>query len=113
METRKNDIRNLIISILLVILIILILFLIFGNLLPSKKGNSNNNVTIDFKLIGDSDRKHYPILPGVTFTSDEKDEYNLGSWEGNPLDCFASLITGINVSNVAIVGQGTIDGNVS
>ena len=55
METRKNDIRNLIISILLVILIILILFLIFGNLLPSKKGNSNNNVTIDFKLNGNSE----------------------------------------------------------
>ena len=40
----------------------------------------------------------------MTYTSDEKDEYNLGSWEGNPLDCFASIITGINVENVNIIG---------
>lgn len=65
----------------------------------------------DAHLIGDIDRNHYPILPGMTYTSDEKGEYNLGSWEGNPLDCFASIITGINVSNVKIIGQGTIDGN--
>lgn len=74
-----------------------------------------SNITIELAegahLIGDIDRTHYPILPGVTFTSDESDEYNLGSWEGNPLDCFASIITGINVSNVKIIGKGIIDGN--
>lgn len=74
-----------------------------------------SNITIEFergaKLIGDIDRNHYPILPGMIYTSDEKDEYNLGSWEGNPLDCFASIITGINVSNVNIIGEGIIDGN--
>ena len=47
------------------------------------------------------------------YTSDEKDEYNLGSWEGNPLDCFASIITGVNVENVKIIGQGVIDGNAN
>ena len=76
-----------------------------------------SNITIelaeDAKLIGDIDRKHYPILPGITFTSDELDEYNLGSWEGNPLDCFASIITGVNVENVKIIGKGIIDGNAS
>ena len=65
----------------------------------------------DAHLIGDIDRNHYPVLPGMTYTTDEKGEYNLGSWEGNPLDCFASIITGINVSNVKIIGLGTIDGN--
>lgn len=74
-----------------------------------------SNITIELAegahLIGDIDRTHYPILPGVIYTSDEKDEYNLGSWEGNPLDCFASIITGINVSNVKIIGKGIIDGN--
>jgi len=76
-----------------------------------------SNITIELaknaKLIGDIDRNHYPILPGVTFTSDEKDEYNLGSWEGNPLDCFASIITGVNVENVNIIGEGVIDGNAN
>ena len=74
-----------------------------------------SNITIELdknaRLIGDIDRNHYPILPGVTYTTDEKDEYNLGSWEGNPLDCFASIITGINIENVKIIGEGIIDGN--
>ena len=74
-----------------------------------------SNITIELKegahIIGDIDRNHYPILPGMTITTDEQDDYNLGSWEGNPLDCFASLITGINVSNVSIIGKGIIDGN--
>ena len=74
-----------------------------------------SNITIELAegahLIGDTDRTHYPVLPGMTYTSDEKDEYNLGSWEGNPLDCFASIITGINVENVKIIGKGIIDGN--
>lgn len=74
-----------------------------------------SNITIeldkDARLIGDTDRTHYPILPGMVYTSDEQDEYNLGSWEGNPLDCFASIITGVNVENVKIIGQGIIDGN--
>ncbi|MDE5868552.1 MAG: glycoside hydrolase family 28 protein, partial [Anaeroplasmataceae bacterium] len=74
-----------------------------------------SNITIelaeDAHLIGDTDRNHYAILPGMTYTTDEKDEYNLGSWEGNPLDCFASIITGINVENIKIIGKGIIDGN--
>lgn len=74
-----------------------------------------SNITIELakgaRLVGDIDRNHYPILPGVIYTTDEKDEYNLGSWEGNPLDCFASIITGINIENVKIIGEGIIDGN--
>lgn len=74
-----------------------------------------SNITIELaegaRLIGDIDRNHYPILPGVVYKTDEKDEYNLGSWEGNPLDCFASIITGINIQNVKIIGKGIIDGN--
>ncbi|MCR5112978.1 MAG: glycoside hydrolase family 28 protein [Acholeplasmatales bacterium] len=74
-----------------------------------------SNITIELakgaRLVGDTDRTHYPVLPGVIYTSDEKDEYNLGSWEGNPLDMFASIITGINVENVNIIGEGIIDGN--
>ncbi len=74
-----------------------------------------SNITIEFekgaRLVGDIDRNHYPILPGVIYTSDELDEYNLGSWEGNPLDCFASIVTGVNVENVTIIGEGIVDGN--
>ncbi len=63
-------------------------------------------------LLGDTDRSHYPVLPGMVrnlYHNDE--EYNIASWEGNPLDCFASLITVLNVQNLDIIGEGTIDGN--
>ena len=62
-------------------------------------------------LLGDTDRNHYPILPGMIPTTDEKDEYNLASWEGNPLTSFASLVTAIDAQNLDIIGPGTLDGN--
>ena len=40
-------------------------------------------------LLGDNDRTHYPILPGVLPSENEVDEYYLTGWEGNPLDSFA------------------------
>ena len=64
-------------------------------------------------LLGDPDRSHYGILPGMIRCTDEKEEYNLGTWEGNPLDCFASLITGIDAENVDIYGRGALDGNAA
>ena len=76
-----------------------------------------SNITIEFeegaRLLGTTDKNLYPVLPGVTYTNDEKDEYNLGSWEGNPLNCYASIVTGINVSNIKIVGKGIVDGGAS
>jgi len=74
-----------------------------------------SNINIEFEegatLLGHIDRNEYPILPGYTIANNERDEYLLGTWEGNPLDMFASLITGINVENVNIVGKGILDGN--
>jgi polygalacturonase len=60
-----------------------------------------------------TDRTKYPIFPGLIESYDEKEEYNLGTWEGNPLPMFSGIITGINVSNVIICGKGMIDGNSS
>lgn len=62
-------------------------------------------------LLGDPDRAHYPVLPGMSESTDETTEYNLGTWEGNPLDSFASLLTGIGVRNVDIAGPGALDAN--
>jgi polygalacturonase len=76
-----------------------------------------SDITIELKegaiLLGNTDRNNYPILPGTTLLTDESDDYNLGSWEGNPLDCFASIITSVNVKNVNIIGKGVIDGNAN
>ncbi|MBR5421622.1 MAG: glycoside hydrolase family 28 protein [Lachnospiraceae bacterium] len=63
-------------------------------------------------LLGDTDRTHYPVLPGMTRgLYDNEKEYNLSSWEGNPLDSFASLITALDAEELSIIGRGTIDGN--
>ena len=40
-------------------------------------------------ILGDNDRTHYPILPGVLPSENEVDEYYLTGWEGNPLDSLA------------------------
>lgn len=76
-----------------------------------------SHITIEFeegaRLLGHTNRALYPILPGYTITTDEKDEFYLGTWEGNPLNQFASLITGIDVENVSIVGRGILDGNAA
>jgi len=60
-----------------------------------------------------TERSKFPVLPGLIESYDETEEYNLGTWEGNPLDMFSSIITGINVSNVIISGEGVLDGNAS
>lgn len=74
-----------------------------------------SHITIIFEegaaLVGLTDRNKYPVLPGYTISEDEQREYYLGTWEGNPLDTMASLITGINVENVKIIGKGIVDGN--
>ncbi len=73
-----------------------------------------SEITLEFEegaaLIGHTNPDYYPILPGVTLKTDEKEEIYLGTWEGNPLDCFASLVTGICVKNVRIIGKGVLNG---
>ena len=58
----------------------------------------------------ETDRTKFPILPGMTLSTDETDDLNLGSWEGNPLDTFASFLTGVHVKDVTICGEGVLDG---
>ncbi len=57
-----------------------------------------------------TDRSRFPILPGLTQSTDEKDEYNLGTWEGNPLDMYAAMLTGLQVDDVVVYGQGILNG---
>ncbi len=52
------------------------------------------------------------ILPG--FVRDFRGGHLfLGSWEGNPLDCFAGLFTLLDVEDVQIYGKGKLDGGGS
>ncbi len=64
------------------------------------------------RLIGHPDIARWPILPG-TVRANGKGEEVLGTWEGEAADCHASLITGVEVENVTIHGEGVIDANAS
>ncbi|MET3599615.1 polygalacturonase PglA [Martelella mangrovi] len=55
-------------------------------------------------LYGIADRDQYPILPA----RDENGRV-LGTWEGVAEACYASLLTAIDTSDIAIVGGGVID----
>lgn len=57
-----------------------------------------------------TDRRHFPILPAPIATQDGEDEFHLGTWEGVPRPAFAALLTGVNVRDVEIYGQGVLDG---
>ena len=71
-----------------------------------------SHMTLEIKenaeLLLKTDREAFPILPGVTFTRDG--EYCLGSFEGNPLDSYASCLNLIGVEDVRLLGPGTVDG---
>lgn len=60
-----------------------------------------------------TDKEKFPIFPGIIESYDETDQYNLGSWEGNPLPMYTSIICGVNAEDVVIYGKGTINGNAS
>lgn len=60
-----------------------------------------------------TDREAFPILKGNAKADTEGGEYFLGTWEGDPMDMFAGIITGVGVENVTITGEGTIDGCAS
>ncbi len=60
-----------------------------------------------------TDRTRFPVFPGRIESYDETDEYHLGTWEGNPLDMFSAIITGVNVKNVVLYGEGLVEGNAS
>lgn len=77
------------------------------------KSNVNIELAEGAELRAETDRYAYPKFPALIESYDETDEYNLGTWEGNPLPMFAGIITGINVENVLIYGKGTINGNAS
>lgn len=60
-------------------------------------------------LLGKTDREDYPVLPGIVeYGSDQR---NFGTWQGEEVDCFASLLTAINCQNVTVAGEGIIDCN--
>ena len=73
-----------------------------------------SNITLEIGkgavLAAIPDKPRYPVLPGRIESYDEKEEFLPATWEGDPLDSFASLLTGMYVENVTICGEGVLDG---
>lgn len=73
-----------------------------------------SNITIELDegatLLGSTDEKRYPILPGEVVDM-RGNKLQFGTWEGNPSSMPQALVFGANISNVNIIGQGVIDGN--
>lgn len=74
------------------------------------KSGINLEIAKDAELMAQTDRNRFVKFPGMIESYDEQDEYNLGTWEGNPLPMFAGIITGIGVSDVKVYGEGIING---
>ncbi|MDO5293273.1 MAG: glycoside hydrolase family 28 protein [bacterium] len=77
------------------------------------KSDTNIEIGKGARIVAHKDRSLYPKLQGLIESYDETKEYNLGTWEGNPLIMFAGIITGINAENVSIYGEGILDGDAT
>jgi polygalacturonase len=60
-------------------------------------------------LVGNPERSAYPTLQGLIPSADG--DINLGTWQGEEVTCFASLITAYNCKNVKVIGEGVVDCN--
>lgn len=65
------------------------------------------------RLLGHPDIERWPLLPATLTPADGGEALVLGSWEGRPAPCHASLLTALDVERVVIDGEGCIDGNAS
>ncbi len=75
------------------------------------KDNVNIELAKGAVLSAFTDRSRFPVFPGMIQSYDEGGEYNLGTWEGNPLPMYTAILTGVGVKDAAVYGQGIIDGN--
>lgn len=60
-----------------------------------------------------TERERFPVFKGICQSADKSSEMVLGTWEGDAMDMFAGILTGVGVKNVTICGEGVIDGNAS
>jgi len=73
---------------------------------------SNLTIQIDkgATIYGDPEVKDYPLLPGEAPYEKGDKPLQLISWEGGPKIGMTSLFTAYHCHNVAIVGEGLVDG---
>ena len=62
-------------------------------------------------ILGHTDTKKYPVVPGHTLDMASGNEIEFGSWEGNSVRMHQALIFAEYAEDITIIGPGTIDGN--
>ena len=74
-----------------------------------------SHMTLELKkgahLLGDPCEEHYPLLPGEIHDAKTGEELQVTSWEGNPFPGRQSFISAHYAEDIAIVGEGILDGN--
>lgn len=74
-----------------------------------------SHMTLELKagaeLLADPCEKHYPLLPATVTDGQTGTEWVLNMWEGNPTPCRQSFLSAYFAEDIAIVGQGTVNGN--
>lgn len=60
-------------------------------------------------LLGKPDREDYPTMPGILQSHGR--QMNLGTWQGEEVTCFASLLTAYDCEDIRVIGDGCIDCN--
>ena len=77
--------------------------------------NLKSHITLDIqrgaKILGHTDKKRYPIVPGMIRDALTGDEVHLGTWEGNAIPMHEALLFGEHIRDVSIIGDGSVDGN--
>lgn len=64
-------------------------------------------------LYGDPEKKDYPQMPGEYPLPRSQNKIQFSSWEGAPFPGMSSLLNGFHLEDVALVGEGVIDGRAS
>ena len=57
-----------------------------------------------------TDRKRFPVFPGEIPADNADGEILLGLFEGKKTDGFAGAVNAIDVTDAALIGEGTVDG---
>ena len=74
-----------------------------------------SHMTVEFAegavLLGSTERKRYPVIPGVTPDLGGGEEVFFGTFEGNTMDMYQSLLSAAYAEDITIIGPGTVDGN--
>ena len=75
-----------------------------------------SHITIELSkgatILGHTDTKRYPVIPGNLSDMVSGDVVEFGTWEGNSVPMHQSLIFAEYAEDITIIGPGTVDGNV-